>query len=279
MAAPLRERPVEELSASELVLRSFAYNQQLNPEEHARLRAGFERALEREPNHANGWAALSTLYSHEYIHRLNPREKPMERAREAAWRAVNLDQACQAGWRQLAEGYFFGRDFSAFRPAAERTVSLNPRNGSTCAYMALLIALAGNWERGVALAERMMNLNRHHPGWYYFPVVWDHFRKGEYETALEVAKKINMPRFHLTQISIAAACGMLGRKAEVRAAIELLRKYNPIFLDLNNVREHLEKWLPDEELREQFLQGLQKAGLKYGSVATEPGAETKPKSR
>ncbi|MEJ2009921.1 MAG: protein kinase [Acidobacteriota bacterium] len=264
MAAPLRERPVEELSASELALRSFAYDQQLNPEEHARLRAGFERALEREPNHANGWAALSTLYSHEYIHRLNPREKPMERAREAAWRAVNLDQACQAGWRQLAEGYFFGRDFSAFRPAAERTVSLNPRNGSTCAYMALLIALAGNWERGVALAGRMMDISRHHPGWYYFTLAWDHYRKGEYEAALEVAKKINMPRFYKAALATVATCGMLDRQTEARAAVESLRKYNPTFLDLNNVREDYAKWIPDEELRERLLQGLQKAGLRYG---------------
>jgi hypothetical protein len=34
----------------------------------------------------------------------------------------------------------------------------------------------------------------------------------------------------------------------------LLRKYNPIFLDLNNVREDLERWIPDEEFRERLLQ-------------------------
>lgn len=130
--------------------------------------------------------------------------------------------------------------------------------------MAMLIALSGNWERGVALAERMMDLSRHHPGWYYFPSAWDHFRKGEYEGALEVSKKINIPQAHWPQLTTAAAAGMLGRKAEAQVAIESLRKYNPIFLDLNNVRENLEKWIPDEELRERFLQGLQKAGLKYG---------------
>ena len=279
MAAPLRERPVEELSTSELVLRFFAWSQQVNPEEHARLRAGFERALEREPNHANGWATLSGLYNHEYTLGLNPLERPMERAREAAWRAVNLDQACQMGWQQLADEYFFERDFAAFRPAAERAISLNPRNGTTCAYVASKIAYSGNWENGIALLKRLMELNRHHPGWYYFPLVTDYYRKGEYEAALEVAKKINMPQFHWTQLDIAAAAGMLGRKAEARTAIESLRKYNPIFLDLNNVREDYEKWIPDEELLERFLQGLQKAGLKYGSATPETGgAEVSPGS-
>jgi tetratricopeptide (TPR) repeat protein len=132
--------------------------------------------------------------------------------------------------------------------------------------MALLIAYSGDWERGVALLQRLMDLNRHHPGWYYFPLVRDHFRKGEYEASLEVTKKINMPQLHWTQLNIAAAAGMLGRQAEARTAIELLRKYNPIFLDLNNVREVLENLFPDEELRERFLQGLQKAGLKFGSA-------------
>jgi adenylate cyclase len=269
MAAPLRERAVEELSVSELVLRYFAFLQQMNPEEHARLRAGFERALEREPNHANGWAILSFLYGFEYTERLNPLERPMERAREAAWRAVNLDQACQMGWQELAACYFFGRDFNAFRPAAERAISLNPRNGTTCAYMGMLIAFSGNWERGVSLTRRLMELNRHHPGWYYFPLLTAHFRKGEYEAALEVAKKINMPQFHWTQLDAAAAAGMLDRQAEARAAIKSLRKYNPIFLDLNNVREDLAKWVPDEEFLERFLQALQKAGLKFGSAAPE----------
>src|ERR1019366_8914096 len=55
MAAPTRDRKVEELSASELVLRHYAFMQQVNPQEHAVLRAGLERALERaQPRHRLG---------------------------------------------------------------------------------------------------------------------------------------------------------------------------------------------------------------------------------
>jgi hypothetical protein len=55
-------------------------------------------------------------------------------------------------------------------------------------------------------------------------------------------------------------------------ATESLRKYNPTFLDLENVREDIELWDPDKDEGAQFLQELQKAGLKYGSedsAATE----------
>jgi len=282
LAAPTRNKNAEDLSASELVLRYYAFMQQVDPQEHAVLRAGLERALEREPNHATAWACLSDVYLWEYLDRWNPREKPMERAREAAWRSVKIDPACQMGWKQLAEVQFFSRDFSAFRETAERAMSLNPRDGITSALMAILIAYSGEWERGAVLAQRTMELNRHHPGWYHLTVVHHQYRKGEYEAALQTAKKINMPEFHWAQLMIAAACGMLGRREEAHPAIELLRKYNPTFLDLNNVRDDIEKWLTDKDAVDQLLQGLQKAGLTFGpsgSAAREVVLDSKSEEK
>jgi TolB-like protein/cytochrome c-type biogenesis protein CcmH/NrfG len=170
------------------------------------------------------------------------------------------------GWKELAAVHFFGRDFTAFRETAERAMSLNPRDGITWAYMALMIGFSGDWERGLSVAERTIDLNRHHPGWYHNIFFHHHYRKGEYESALQAAKKINMPEFHWMHLMTAAACGMLGRHEEARTAIESLREYTPAFLDLENVREDLEIWDPDKDEVERFLQGLKKAGMKYGSA-------------
>ena len=63
---------------------------------------------------------------------------------------------------------------------------------------------------------------------------------------------------------------MLGRIEEARTAIESLRKHNPTFLDLENVREDMEMWVPDKDEVERYMQGLQKAGLKYGSADSAP---------
>jgi TolB-like protein/tetratricopeptide (TPR) repeat protein len=263
MAAPTRDRQVEELSASELVLRYYAFMQQVDPLEHAVLRAGLERILEREPGHATAWACLSNVYQLEYFDRFNPREQPLDRAREAAWRAIKIDPACQMGWKELAAVQFFSRDFAAFRETAQRAMSLNPLDGTTLAYMAIMIAFSGDWERGVALAQRTIDLNRHHPGWYHLVFFHYHYRKDDYQAALQTAKKINMPEFHWMQLATAAACGILGRHEEARTAVESLRKYNPMFLDLENVRNDIEIWDPDKNEVEKLMQGLQKAGLKY----------------
>ena len=53
---------------------------------------------------------------------------------------------------------------------------------------------------------------------------------------------------------------------------------NATFLDLDNVREDIEKWLTDKDVVEQLLRGLQKAGLKFGpaeSAAKEVAIDPK----
>lgn len=269
MATATRGKPLDEASASQLVSRWFTYTLQIKPEEHARLRAAFKRLLDREPNHADAWACLSNLCCWEYVHRMNPLEKPMERALEAAWRAVTIDPACQLGWQQLAEAHFFSKDYAAFRDAAERAVSLNPRNSHTRAYLGLLIAFSGEWDRGLALVQRAMALNPHHPDWCYLPYFYNHYRKGEYQAALQVVKKINMPEDPWPQMGIAAACGQLNHQEMARAAIELVRRHQPLYLDLKYYREDAEKWFADTSIVEQLLQGLSKVGLKDFTESSE----------
>jgi TolB-like protein/Tfp pilus assembly protein PilF len=269
MATATREKPLEEASASQLVSRWFTYVLQLKAEEHARLRAAFERVLDREPNHADAWACLSNLYCWEYVHRLNPLEKSMERALEAAWRAVTIDPACQLGWQQLAEAHFFARDYTAFRDAAERAMALNPLNSHTRAYLGLLIAFSGEWDRGLGLVQRAMALNPQLPDWCYQPYFYNHYRKGEYQTALEVVKRINMPEDPWPQMGIAAAYGQLNQQESARAAIELVRKHQPLYLDLKNYREDAEKWFADTSIVDQLLQGLRKLGLKDFTDSSE----------
>jgi TolB-like protein/predicted Ser/Thr protein kinase len=261
MATATREKPLEEASASQLVSRWFTYVLQLKADEHALLRAAFERVLDREPNHADAWACLSNLYCWEYVHRLNPLEKPMERALEAAWRAVTIAPACQLGWQQLAEAHFFAKDYSAFRDAAERAMALNPRDSHTRAYLGLLIAFSGEWDRGLALVHRAMALNPRLPDWCYLPDFYNHYRKGEYQTALQVVKKINMPEDPWPQMGIAASCGQLNQQEMARGAIELVRRHQPLYLDLKYYREDAEKWFADRLIVEQLLEGLHKIGL------------------
>ena len=257
MAAAVRDRPPEELTASELVLRFFAYWHQIRPDEHARLRTALERRLKREPMHADAWACLARLYSHEHEHRLNPLPDSVERARKTAQRAVEIDPTCQMGWESLADASFLARDLGAFRTNAERAMSLNPRNTNTMAAMAVQMTLSGDMDRGVELARRAMALNSHHPGWYHGPLVLDHYLKKEYAEALQATKRMNMPEFFWTHVWTVAALGRLGRGDEARTALETWRGLFPHYR--RELPLHVEAAGIKARVWEPLMQGLDEA--------------------
>ena len=273
MALAVRDRPVAELNARELALRCVAYWHHIRPDEHARLRAALERTLEREPMHAEVWACLSRLYSQEHAFRLNPRPDSVERARAAARRAVEIDPTCQLGWEALAEASYFARDLGTFRNAAERAMALNPRNTSALAFMGVLISHGGEWDRGVEIMQRSMELNPHHPGWYLFPRFFDQYRKREFEQALATAKQMNMPEDFWTHAVTAAASGWLGRKEEARAALDALRSLMPGYRE--ELGPTLGLWILDAPVVEQVMEGVAQAEALVGEpsrIAPAPAA-------
>ncbi len=259
MSEVLRNRNPEQLTPYEAVLRSFAHFQRVNAEEHAAARAGLERAVQQAPDYADGWAMLSMMYKEEHTHGFNLRPDSLGRALAAARRAVEAAPSNHLAYHALAATLFFRRELPAFQNAADRAVALNPMDGFTMAYLGFLIAYAGDWERGCALAEQARGLNPHHPGWYWFPSVLDAYRRSDYRGALDFALKVNMPGFWRTNVALAAAYGQLGELEAARNAVQQLLAVRPDFAVL--AREELGKWW-DAELVEHLIDGLRKAGLK-----------------
>jgi TolB-like protein len=262
MSEVLRNRNPDLLTPYEAVLRSFAHFQRVNAEEHAAARAGLERAVQQAPGNADCWAMLSMMYKEEHTHGFNLRPDSLGRALAAARRAVEAAPSNHLAYHALAATLFFRRELPAFRNAAERAVALNPMDGFTMAYLGFLIAYAGDWERGCALAEQARGLNPHHPGWYWFPSVLDAYRRSDYRGALDFALKVNMPGFWRTNVALAAAYGQLGELEAARNAVQQLLAVRPDFAVL--AREELGKWW-DAELVEHLIEGLRKAGLEIAS--------------
>jgi tetratricopeptide (TPR) repeat protein len=200
------------------VLRHWRYQHRGTPAEHARVRDGLERFVEREPGHAAVWACLARLYVHEFCFGFNRRPEPLERALRAAQRAVDLDPTCQHARNVIAQIHFFRREVPAFRAAAEHAIALNPRDTDTLGVMGNMFTDVGDFERGPNLARRAMDLNPHAPDWIRFALVSELFHKGDYEAALDQVSRANMPGFFWVPLWAAACCGLLGRHAEGRAS-------------------------------------------------------------
>src|SRR5207244_8176866 len=101
----------------------------------------------------------------------------LDRSLRAARNAVEAAPLHSLPYYALAQALYFKKEFTAFRVAADRAVSLNPMDGATAAFMGMLIAYAGDWERGCALSDTGCQLNPNHPGWYRYPAWHDAYRK------------------------------------------------------------------------------------------------------
>jgi TolB-like protein/Tfp pilus assembly protein PilF len=270
MSELLRHCDSQELSPYEAVLRGFGYLERIEAEEHAEVRAALERAVDEAPDQADAWAMLSMMYAEEHKHGFNAKPKPLDRALEAARRAVATAPADHLGYHMLAQALFFRRELQEFRNAAERAVALNPMDGCTTAFMGILMAYAGDWDHGCALAERAMELNPHHPGWYRFSAYMNAYRQQDFRAALDVALKFNMPSYFYTHAAIAAARGQLGEHEAAQRAVKELLALKPDFAA--SAREEFAKWVGQGELLESFLDGLRKAGLDIPAAGQSPAS-------
>ncbi len=258
MSESLRGRKVGQYSAHEAMLRAFGYWERMTPEEHAEVRDILEAAVAAAPNHSDCLAELAMIYWHEYAFGYNIRPDPLGRARAAAQRAVASAPTSHFAHCALATTLFFQKDLPAFRTAAERALALNRMDSSTAAILGNMIAYTGDWEEGLGILERAMQLNPHHAGWYHYVAFCDAYRKRDYHGALAIALKVNMPAYHWPHVYLAAAYGQLGEEQRARAVLRELDALMPNFGAI--AREEFGKWL-DPELTEHLLEGLRKAGL------------------
>jgi TolB-like protein/Flp pilus assembly protein TadD/predicted Ser/Thr protein kinase len=270
LGALAKAKPLDALTAHECVLRTFVYWQHVMPDEHAEVRTALEGALKREPNHAEAWACLSWVFLDEFRFDFNVLPNALDRALQAAQRAVKLDATSQLAYRALAEAHYFRRELGAFLPAADRVLSLNPRDTSNVGMIGSLLGYAGEWERGCAVVQNVMHLNPHHAGWLHFMIADNHYRKGEYEKALEATEKVNMPGHYVQHADLAIINAQLGRIEEAR---KHLKKFIELAPDAaRNYRAEMSKWSYSGELTEHKMDGLRKAGLDVDGVVDTPTA-------
>jgi serine/threonine protein kinase/tetratricopeptide (TPR) repeat protein len=257
MAEPLRDKKPEDMSPLEAVLAGFRYAERLSAEEYMTARIALERAVQIAPGYSYGWAMLSMLLTHEFS---GPNRQPdsLDRALHAARRAVELDATNHRAYHALATVHFSRKDFPAFRTAAERAIALNRMDGCCIADMGAYLSYAGDWEHGIAYVKSALELNPHHPGWYWFGLSTNAYRLQDYSAALDFALKINIPGFPSTHIVLAMNYGQLGQRESAQNALKDLLKLVP---NAASVMRPFLSSIYQPEMVEHIIDGLRKAGL------------------
>lgn len=262
LCAGLDHKDLESQTAYELTLRPFIYRQRIDRAEHRILRAAAKLAVKKAPNDSNAWALLAQASIEEYKHEFNHEPNARARALEAARKAVDLERNNAYAYFQLAEVQYFRKDLGAFRAAAERAIELNDRDSESLAMIGILMGYAGDWERGIEMTTRAMALNPDHPGWYRYCSFFHAYLQGDYETALEIAERVNMPGYFADPYTRCIAHAQLGHERQAKEALEEFLAQWP---DAQGTfRPHFDTWMFSQpDLVAKVEEGFAKAGMVF----------------
>ena len=218
-----QRRPPKSFAAYECVLRYYHYQKLFDQQEHARVRACLERAVELDPDYADAWAVLANIYAQEHRFGFNPRPElydSRERSLSAAYRAVEIEPGNPTAQLMLANALFDRRDLAGFRAAGERAIALNPNDPEPLVHYGLRLTYMGEMERGVALVTKAIALNPEHPQWYLDSIIYYHYQTRDYERALTESQRQKISSDVWWLLFRAMILGQLGRREEAQPMIE-----------------------------------------------------------
>lgn len=219
----------QSLEAYKCSNRFYRYRTSLDPDTHAPTRACLEQVTVRYPDYATGWAMLSYLYLDEDRFQLNKRPgspTSLERARDAAERAVRLDPENVRSLQALMTVLFFSKEPAEALRIGSQALALNPNDADLLGEYGSRVAQAGDWKRGAALLEEALTRNPGHSDYYIGLLALAAYMQGDDARAVELIRRANLRRFsiyHLVAALIFTRAGLAAEAAQSRAEFLKLR--------------------------------------------------------
>ena len=254
-----RLKPPESLETYEAFLRFYHHVTVMTPRTFGETLEVLEQAVHREPDSGFAWSLLAFLYGQGYALQLAPLESPLERALAAAQKGAALEPENQMARAALAHMYFFCNERKLFLSEVETALALNPNAPALIGFLGWLLALYGEWERGLAVLKKGMELNPHFPGWFHMAPFFYFYNQERYEEAYQEAQLFQMPQLFWDPLLRAAILGHLGRGPEAAQGAAELLHLCPDFS--TSGRFLISCFVKSDSLIDAILADLRQAGL------------------
>jgi TolB-like protein len=256
------QSPPEDWDAYACTLTYYSYRTVLDQPTHDSVKQCLERAVQRFPGYATAWALLSLMDIDElrFGYRINgTAPAPLDKAMDAARRAVTLDPTNTRALEAEMLSFFFDNDVDAALKVGEQGMALNPHDTDFVGEYGIRLALSGQWSRGCPLIAQAIEKKPVPLGYDDIALAICSYMQGDYQKALLWIRKGDLEKNPLYHFVAAAIYGQLGYATEAERerqwilanAPELLRD---IYLEL---RTRIK--VPRDQ--EHFLDGLKRAGF------------------
>lgn len=256
-----RQAETTALDAYECRLLASEYWRAPTAESHERVRGLLERAVSVDPRYAGAWAMLAIVYGDEvrggYNYQSDP--PPLDRALEAAKKAVEIDPMNATGYHALFITHFHRGEMASYRKAAERALVLNANYPDLVADYGACLGFSGDWDGGYEYVKRALDLSPHPPGWYRAFLAIYFYIKQDYVLALEQTESVKLGAFFWGDLIRAMIHGQLGNHEAAGAAARSALDMAPDFEE--SAQGALLLWNIRPADMQHMAEGWQKAGL------------------
>jgi hypothetical protein len=147
----------------------------------------------------------------------------------------------------------------------EYALRLNPNAAGTMGIIGCLMISGGEYERGIALIRKSMDLNKSYPLFFHLFTCIYYFKQKDYLLACHQAEKMCMPDLALNVILRISILSRLDKKAEAGVLIASLGENS-----LNEIwtsKEYLSRLFSDGKLIDQLYAGLKSVKIPVLTVA------------
>jgi DNA-binding winged helix-turn-helix (wHTH) protein/tetratricopeptide (TPR) repeat protein len=237
----------------------------------AKARECLERLTREDPRNAAAWAALVLVFNSQRtwgfpsptgeIGSVNDRLYLADLAVEAANRAVEIAPNDAFVRGLVARAAWMACQPDLLRIEAKRAIELNPNDPQNLGPLGNLMAYAGFWDEGVALAEKGIALTAPStPRWWWWALGKRAFAHGDHSEAFDAFRQSYVEQLWVSHLHMAYTLPLLGRTTEARAHVATLLKMRPGFT-IHEADAYYKMWCFAPTYREKMCDTLRIAGL------------------
>jgi TolB-like protein len=247
------------LDTYDAILKFYYYEAHHTSEAAMQAKMALEEAIRKEPDSGMAIAMLAALHAQRYQLDLPGAEESYPKMAELADKALQLDPNSLIVRIVYIYKYFVINDEERFFRETENCLSLCPKSPVRLGAIGFYLSLYGDWERGKDILDKVMHGNLRFPRFFYGATTLYHYRLKRFIEALEEANQYDVPALFWGPMLRAAVLSQLNRGEAARAQIDHLKQLKPDFE--KKARYLISRYVKEEDLVEQVVEGLRKAGL------------------
>jgi len=230
----LQGKPPDNMDAYDYLLRGLACMHKVTPEDTAKGRAHFEKAIELDPNYGRAYAFATWGYRRDVQERglASLSERDRRNAVDLARKALRCDRNDPFVLAYASITFSeIERNLDEASSLLDRALSMHPNSHRFWNAKARLLAQRGDTEQAIEAGERAILIGPNDPGiWVtYWGIAEAHLQELRYDEAVDFTKRAIRhneyvgPAYYI----LAAACAHLEKEADAQEALAAALKINP----------------------------------------------------